>query len=78
MTIINPSINHSRWEPGLVMHPYLDAERSWVLVHEGGRNVAICSIYCAAEVAGSRYDTWNFDLYAMMKWALLEMRVMSA
>ena len=66
MTIINPSINHSRWEPGLVMHPYLDAERSWLLVHEGGRNVAVCSIYCAAEVHGSSYDSWNFDLYAMV------------
>ncbi|XP_023340430.1 uncharacterized protein LOC111710556 [Eurytemora carolleeae] len=66
MTIINPSINHSRWEPGLVMHPYLDAEWSWLLVHEGGRNVAVCSIYCAAEVHGSSYDSWNFDLHAMV------------
>ena len=28
--------------------------------------MAVCSIYCAAEVHGSSYDTWNFDLYAMV------------
>ena len=66
MTIINLDINHSRWEPRLVMFPYLDAERSWVLVHEGGRNVAICSVYSAAEAPNSNFGTWNFELYAMI------------
>ena len=28
--------------------------------------MAVCSIYCAAEVHGSSYDMWNFDLYAMV------------
>ena len=66
MTIINLDINHSRWEPRLVMFPYLDAERSWVLVHEGGRNVAICLVYIAAEAPNSNFGTWNFELYAMI------------
>ena len=66
MTIIDPDINHSRWEPGLVMFPYLDAERSWVLVHGGGRNVAICSVYSAADAPNSNFEKWNFELYAMI------------
>ena len=28
--------------------------------------MAVSSIYCAAEVHGSSYDMWNFDLYAMV------------
>ena len=32
------------------MHPYLDAEREWIIVHENGKKLAFFSIYLAAEV----------------------------
>ena len=50
MTFVRPGLNHSRWDPGLVMFPYLDAERAWVLIH-----IAMCAVYCAAEVADGHF-----------------------
>ena len=41
MSIVRPGLNHSRWDPGLVMFPYLDAERAWFLIHEGDDLVLI-------------------------------------
>ena len=49
------------------MFPYLEAERSWILVHENGRNLAFCSVYCAAEVSNYEYKVWNSELYTMIQ-----------
>ena len=62
MTFVRPGLNHSRWDPGLVMFPYLDAERAWVLIH-----IAMCAVYCAAEVADGHFKAWNYNLFAMIK-----------
>ena len=62
MTFVRPGLNHSRWDPGLVMFPYLDAERAWVLIH-----IAMCAVYCAAEVADGHFKAWNYYLFAMIK-----------
>jgi len=67
MIILKQELNHTRWDPGLVMFPYLDAERSWILVHENGRNLAFCSVYCAAEVTNDQYKVWNSELYTMIQ-----------
>ena len=67
MTIIRQDLNHTRWDPGLVMYPYLDAERSWILVHENDKHIAFCSVYCAAEVPNEHYKMWNSELYAMIQ-----------
>ena len=64
MTIVTPGLNHSRWDPGLVMFPYLDAERAWILIHKG---TVRCAVYCAAEVLDGNFRAWNFDLFAMIK-----------
>ena len=40
ITIVKPDINQLRWEPPLSMHPFLDAERDWVLVHESCKKQA--------------------------------------
>ena len=61
------SIDHMWHVPGLVMFPYLDAERDWVLVHEGGRDLAICSVYLAADVGGTEHIVWNADLINMIQ-----------
>ena len=67
MTIVRPGLNHSKWDPGLVMFPYLDAERAWILIHEGNSKIAVCAVYCAAEVLDGNFRAWNFDLFAMIK-----------
>jgi len=67
MTIVRPDLNHTRWDPGLVMYPHLDAERSWLLVHENDRHVAFCSVYCAAEVGNDQFKVWNTELYIMIQ-----------
>ena len=70
MTIVRPGLNHSRWDPGLVMFPYLDAERAWILIHEGDSKIAVCAVYCAAEVLDGNCRAWNFDLFAMIKYEI--------
>ena len=67
MTILRPDLNHTRWDPGLVMFLHLEAERSWILVHENGRQIAFCSVYCAAEVQNEQFKIWNKELYIMIK-----------
>ena len=67
LILVRSSINHMRHVPGLVMFPYLDAERDWVLVHEGGRDLAICSVYLAADVGGTEHIVWNADLINMIQ-----------
>ena len=65
--LVLSSINHMWHVPGLVMFPYLDAESDWVLVHEGGRDLAICSVYLAADVGGTEHIVWNADLINMIQ-----------
>ena len=36
--IVRKGVNHIRWELGLVMFPYLSAERAWILTHENNSN----------------------------------------
>ena len=48
------------------MFQYLDAERDWILIHENSKNLALCSVYMAAEVVGGNFLSWNNDLYAML------------
>ena len=67
LTIIKPGLNHSRYEPPLPMHPYLDNEREWILIHENNSNVAICFVYLAAEVGGGNFHVWNAELCAMLQ-----------
>ena len=55
MTIVTPGLNHSRWDPGLVMFPYLDAERAWILIHERNSKIAVCAVYCSAEVLDGNF-----------------------
>ena len=70
MTIIRPDLNHTRWDPGLVMFPNLEAERSWILVHENGKQIAFCSVYCAAEVHNEQFKIWNNELYMMIRYEM--------
>ena len=67
MIIVRQGLKHSSWEPGLVLHPYLDAERMWLLVHENNRKIAFCTVYCAAEVPDGSFKQWNMDLFSMIK-----------
>ena len=67
LTIIRPGLNHSRYEPPLPMHPYLDNEREWILIHENDSKVAICFVYLAAEVGGNNFQVWNAELCAMLQ-----------
>ena len=34
LALICPNLNHIRWDPSLVLFPYLDNERMWILIHE--------------------------------------------
>ena len=34
---VRPDLKHSPWEPGLVLHPYLNAEHMWLLVYENNK-----------------------------------------
>ena len=67
LMIIRNGVNHMQWEPGLVLNPYLNAERAWILTHENNAKIAICSVYMAAEVPNNEFRVWNEDLYAMIK-----------
>ncbi len=67
LTIIKPGLNHSRYEPPLPMHPYLDNEREWILIYENDSKVAICFVYLAAEVGGNNFQVWNAELCAMLQ-----------
>ena len=65
--MVRSSINHSRFIPGLVMHPYLDAERDWILIHQNNANLAVCSVYMAADTGGGDHIVWNENLYSMIQ-----------
>ena len=47
------------------MHPYLDNEREWILIHENDSKVAICVVYLAmlqAEITTLREDGYRCSL----------------
>ena len=67
LMIIRNGINHMVWKPGLVMHPYLNSERAWILIHENNAKIAIWSVYMAAEVLYNEFLVWNKELNAMIK-----------
>ena len=67
LTIVRDGINHSRYSPPLPLFPYLDTEREWILIHEGDSQIALCFVYCAAEVGGEDFKVWNQDLIAMIQ-----------
>ena len=67
LTVVQPGLNHSRYEPPLPMYPYLDNEREWILIHENNSSVAICFVYLAAEVGGENFQVWNAELCAMLQ-----------
>ena len=45
-----------------------------MLLHENGTNVAVCSVYMAAEVIGAEYIAWNADLLSMIQAELVSLR----
>ena len=67
LIIVRPDLKHSPWEPGLVLHPYLNAERMWLLVYENNKKIAFCTVYCASEVQDENFKQWNTDLLDMIK-----------
>ena len=74
LTLVKRGLNHMRHVPSTIMFPYLDNEREWMLLHENGSNVAVCSVYMAAEVIGADYITWNTDLLSMIQAELASLR----
>ena len=66
LTIVQPGLNHSWYEPPLPMYPYLDNEREWILIHENNSNV-VCFVYLAAEVGGDNFQVWNAELCVMLQ-----------
>ena len=67
LMIIRNGINHMWWKPGLVLHPYLNKERAWILIHENNAKIAICSVYMAAQVLYNEFLVWNNELNDMIK-----------
>ena len=64
MILVSDRLNHSEWSPknGL---PWVENERAWILIHNQGMRLAVCSVYMAAEVMGSTgFKDWNRELYA--------------
>ena len=74
LTIVQPGLNHSRYEPPLPMYPYLDNEREWILIHENNSSVALCFVYLAAEVGGENFQVWNAELCAMLQAEITTLR----
>ena len=74
VTIVQPGLNHSRYEPPLPMYPYLDTEREWILIHENNSSVALCFVYLAAEVEGENFQVWNAELCAMLQAEITTLR----
>ena len=67
LTIVNRGVNHSRYSPPIPLFPYLDTEREWILIHEANAQIALCFVYCAAEIGGEEFKTWNQELMAMIQ-----------
>ena len=52
------------WGPNSHGKDWVNNERAWILVNNGGGKVAICSVYMAAEVISNNdYRTWNDNIY---------------
>ena len=67
LTIVKREVNHSRYSPPIPLFPYLDSEREWILIHEANAQIALCFLYCAAEIGGEDFKTWNQELMAMIQ-----------
>ena len=67
MTVVKRGVNHSRYSPPVPLFPYLDSEREWILIHEANAQIALCFVYCAAEIGGDEFKTWNQELMAMIQ-----------
>jgi len=61
LTIVQPGLNHSRYEPPLP-------------IHENNSNVALCFVYLAAEVGGDSFQVWNAELCAMLQAEITTLR----
>jgi hypothetical protein len=59
LTIVKRGVNHSRYSPPLPLFPYLDSESEWILIHEANAQIALCFVYCAAEIGGEEFKTRN-------------------
>ena len=58
---VRNGVNHILWEPVLVMFPYLDAERSWILTHENSTKIAfvVCIWQQRSRMGSSECGTMN-------------------
>ena len=63
MVLVSDRINHSTWSPENTA-PWVENERTWIIIHNQSFRLAICSVYMAAEVIGGMtYKDWNRELY---------------
>ena len=74
LTLVKHGLNHMRHVPATVMFPYLNNKCKWMLLHENGTNVDVCSVYMAAEVISAEYIAWNADLLSMIQAELASLR----
>ena len=67
MIVIKKNLNYMFWEPVTDQECRVSKERAWILIHENNSRVALCFIYCAAEVTNNdEYKVWNAELYGML------------
>ena len=74
LNLMKKGINHMPHVPATIMFPYLDNKCDWILLLKNGKNVAVCSIYMAAEVGDAEFIAWNADLLRMIQFELVTLR----
>ena len=78
MTIINPRINHSWWKPRLVMHQMLNGLGYWCMKVDEMWLYALYTVQLKCMGARMIRGILTYMQWYQLKWALLEMRGMSA
>ena len=60
----SPKLKYLEWNPIVKDKEWVSSERTWIFVYKNGSNIAICSVYMAAEItANDDYKLWNESLY---------------
>ena len=63
MVLVSDRINHSTWSPENTA-PWVENERTWIIIRNQSFRLAICSVYMATKViGGTAYKDWNRELY---------------
>ena len=64
MVLKSPTLKYLERNSMVQDKEWVSSERIWILVHQNESNIAICSVYMAAEImANDDYRSWNESLY---------------